>query len=170
MERDDAVVVHLGIVTKLACSYWSRLPPHARAAIDLDDMISDAIVKLVEVAPRYKSVKAQPSTFVYTIVGNHFRCLLTHYRQQKRQATAVVPIVDMGAASAPCSRLRWLEARKAVECVLGDASDELRRELAKFFATRRFRSAHQPLIAELCRLTAKHGTTPDDFRIVFARL
>lgn len=154
---------NLGLICRIAYSYWQKLPPAAKAFIDLDDMISDVVVRLVAVANRYDGTCA-PTTFVWVVASNYCKAAISYYANSKRRA-AMVPCEQ--AKSFGChGGLPRVELALMARKLLAMASPELRRELVRFSRNRRYRPLSPGLMDELRQLVRAIGANFDEFRII----
>ena len=154
---------NLGIVCRIAYSYWQKLPPAARAFIDLDDMISDAVAHLVAVADRYDGT-CSPSTFVWVVASNYCKSMVSYYANSKRCAAVVPP---EHAKHVGChGGLPHVESVLMARKLLAMASPELRRELVRFSRNRRYCPLSPGLMDELRQLVRAIGANFDEFRTI----
>lgn len=170
MNDIDIVTPNMGIIARLAYQYWQRLPLHVKASLDLEDVIADTVLRVCKVSWKYSPKKAKSSTFVWTVARNYCRGILVYQQHAKRKTNGVVPYTDLIHNTRPCGTIRFLEAKEAVEWVIADASDDLRRILTRFIENRRQVKWPPSLLQELQRLTARHGATRDDFRAIFMKV
>lgn len=63
------VTRHSGIITKLAVSYWTQITPMGLQDISLEDLISEATMRVLEKAHLYDPSRGAESTFVYRVVN-----------------------------------------------------------------------------------------------------
>jgi DNA-directed RNA polymerase specialized sigma24 family protein len=171
MEREanqNLVDDHFGIIVKLSYRYWRYLPDSVKLYLDIDDVIVECVLAVLEKQHRYNPARGAASTFVWHIVRSHCSSIVGRNRAKKRSAV-VLPLRELRSASRPCDALQLSEAKKAVEAILADASDGLRRSLTRFLETRRTRvQAH--LQEELRMLVRKHNVTYRDLELAFSAL
>jgi hypothetical protein len=154
---------NLGVVCRIAYSYWQKLPPAARAFMDLDDMISDVVTHLAAVANRYDGT-CSPSTFVWVVASNYCKGVLSYYASSKRRAVVVPP---EHARHIGChGGLPRVELALMARKLLAMASPELRRELVRFSRNRRYRPLSPGLMDELRQLVRAIGANFDEFRTI----
>lgn len=157
---------HLGIVTKVASRYWRRLPPQVAASVDIEDMISEILMKLVMVSHLYDPTRGGPSTFVWRIAENHCRVIVKRMCCLKHCPPTSVSWEDLPGFGALDGGQRFAEARTGVERLLECASTELRTAVQKFLLTREYRPWRPSLLSEIRGLTRRFGISYSDFLLV----
>jgi hypothetical protein len=169
---------HLGIITKVCYKYWRLLPAHVHGHLDLETMIMDTIGVVTRDGARYyNATKAKESTFVYLMAESYGRNVLTRYKLGKRAANGMLQLdqpapgeetpvysrKDRRHLSLDPVEAYWLDSKKALECLLLFASEELRAALDAFFNTRKFSVFREGHLTELRSLAVSHGVTREDF-------
>jgi hypothetical protein len=153
---------NLGIVCRIAYRYWQKLPPAARAFVDLDDVISDVVTHLVAVAGHYDGT-CSPSTFVWAVASNYCKSMVSYYANSKRCA-AMVPL-EQARRVACHGGLPGVGATIMARKLLAMASPDLRRGLVRFSRNRRY-SLSPALMGELRQLVRAIGANFDEFRTI----
>ena len=154
-------------IAKMAWKFWYLLPKHVQVNTDPEDLIQGALVAIVTqvVGGKYDSARGAPSTFVCTLAHNHFVNLLHSYELQKRKATGMVELEEWNGSLPTDEGVSWMESRKAVEALLRDCSDGLKRALDGLITKRRYRFSDAQL-DELRMLVVRNGVRRSDFDAV----
>jgi len=173
---------YIGIITKLSLRYWRKLPPHVQSFFDAEDMVSEVVLSVLVASQRYDPARAAPSTFVHCVAENHCRTLVSKHELKKRFSSEIVSFDDLQRWSRPTNQVRkdihnWsrpdrgiqcAESRMAMERLIADASENLRRALWSFFTSRQLSKFHGPELSEFRMLVAKHRISAGDLRLVFS--
>jgi len=167
---------HTRFIGKLAYSYWSRLPLHAKAFIDVEDLIGGAVCCVVEKAKLHDDTISKPVTFVGMITIHYLENELNRFEQGKRKAVGVVEIEEWNTPLTADSMIRWNEAKNGFEMLIEFGSDELRLALDSMLHERKFPKQRvngelvmkPSLVEELQKLTRRCGVSRSQMEDVFA--
>lgn len=134
MGRSISIEQYLGIVGKVVCQFWHKLPPAVRTWYDIDDMVSDCVIQVLRVKSKYSPSRGCVSTFIYTVARNHCKQIIESHMQHKRQAVLLYLDADVmfhnllpARTALPDQRMR---AKETFELLLSRGSDDLRQTLS----------------------------------------
>lgn len=175
---NDLIAANLGIVVRIASTYWRRLPAHLRSVYDIEDLVSEIVLHLLQKQSSYRPSRGAASNFVWHVSENCCRSLLQHHYQKKRRGTVYNGGLFSGEREPvpaswhhhPQSPRDLAEAFMAMERVLADASPNLIEALWVFKTFRRFKSWSPDVMQELYRLLRRHSVSPEQLKLVLVNL
>lgn len=125
--RDEITpAMYVPMTAEKARRAWFKLPAYAKAFIDYEDVLQDALAHVCSyVIPRYDPRRAAWSTYLYTALDNHLANFAASFRCTKRtpppdfqQATSFMP-ADVAASTLAFCRA-FIHASENVRFVLAN--------------------------------------------------
>ena len=166
-QRNDVFLSNFGIVVTVATRYWRRMPLHIKLQVDLTDLIQEIALHVLKVSHRYQDTRGASSSFVWAVSANYCRVVSERYSFQKRDNSKCVTLDNHTPVPTDVDPyIRFLDARKGVESILEQASNELRGALSNLFERKGTRDFTPEVKDELKSLTTLCRVSYDDFRAV----
>ena len=158
MERDLDEAMHLAegfrrMVGEQAFITWQKLPPHTRAWLSVEDMLSDGMHWVVySIIPRWEPRRGALSTFLYKCIRTYFdktyesvyltkgrwegrttslQALL--YKSDEPQSDTLVMADLLGDVTEPERIIRDCYVAELIKQIYDESSDRLKQEIKRWF-------------------------------------
>lgn len=170
--RLELVNQYQNMARKLAWQFWKTLPVSTKMWVDPEDLISDALLYIVDRAPEmYNAKRGRWSTFLTTGISNLFLNFALS-QQTKKRFGFNVPAEDLDrlGVGKKDGAIQRCEAIDALLKTYSEASLELRVAMRQWFSVEKHKFRRSATAKrnyqEFAELAEKNKLSPNDCRVL----